>query len=54
MTVETDRNKFSDCAIAAGADYLITEDRHFDVLREIGFPKVNVVSLEEFRQILID
>ena len=54
ITVDPDDNKFSDCAIAAGADYLITEDRHFDVLREIGFPRVNVVSLEEFRQILDD
>ncbi|WP_420148020.1 putative toxin-antitoxin system toxin component, PIN family [Spirosoma sp.] len=52
ITVDPDDNKFSDCAIAAGADYLVTEDRHFDVLADIDFPKVNVISLAEFRRIL--
>ena len=52
ITIDPDDNKFSDCAIAASADYLITEDRHFDVLAEVDFPKVNVVSLEEFHHIL--
>ncbi|MBD2752893.1 putative toxin-antitoxin system toxin component, PIN family [Spirosoma validum] len=52
LTVDPDDNKFSDCAFAAGADYLITEDKHFDVLREIDFPKINVVSLDEFHRIL--
>jgi predicted nucleic acid-binding protein len=50
--VDPDDNKFSDCAIAAGANYLVTEDKHFDVLKEIGFPQINVVSLDEFRHIL--
>ncbi|GAB2575647.1 putative toxin-antitoxin system toxin component, PIN family [Spirosoma areae] len=52
INVDPDDNKFSDCAIASGADYLVTEDKHFDVLAEIDFPKVNVVSLGGFRQIL--
>ena len=52
IIVDPDDNKFSDCAIAAGADYLVTEDRHFDILKDIDFPKVNVISLDEFRQIL--
>lgn len=52
LTADPDDNKFSDCAFAAGADYLITEDKHFDVLKEIGFPKINVVSSDEFRRIL--
>ena len=52
LTDDPDDNKFSDCAIAAGADYLLTEDKHFDVLKDIDFPNVNVVSLNEFRHIL--
>lgn len=28
-----DDNKFVDCAIAGGADFIITNDRHFDVLK---------------------
>ncbi len=52
ITVDPDDNKFSDCAIAAGADYLVTEDHHFDVLSGIDFPKVNVIGLDEFYKIL--
>lgn len=47
---DPDDNKFVDCAIIAGADYIVSEDSHFKVLKEIPFPKVNVVSLEEFLQ----
>jgi predicted nucleic acid-binding protein len=43
-----DDNKFVDCYIAAGAHYLISHDRHFNVLKSVNFPKVNVVRIEEF------
>src|SRR5258708_27069571 len=29
VTADPDDNIFTDCAISAGADYLITEDQHF-------------------------
>lgn len=47
---DPDDNKFVDCAIIAGADYIVSEDAHFRVLDEIPFPKVNVVRIEEFIQ----
>ena len=50
ITSDPDDNKFVDCAFAAGADYLVSEDRHFDVLRTIPFPKLNLVTLDEFLQ----
>lgn len=43
ITVDPDDNKFSDCAIAAGANYLVTEDRHFDVLADIGLDKFRLL-----------
>lgn len=49
---DPDDNKFADCAFAANADYLVTEDKDFDVLKKISFPKINVVSLNDFRNIL--
>ena len=52
ITVDPDDNKFSDCAVAGGADYLVTQDGHFDVLKYIAFPKINVTGLDEFRRIL--
>jgi uncharacterized protein len=49
---DPDDNKFADLAIAANVDYLVTNDRHFRVLKDISFPQVNVVSLVEFQAIL--
>jgi predicted nucleic acid-binding protein len=48
ITVDPDDNKFVDCAIVANADYIVSQDTHFDVLRKIDFPKVNVIRIEEF------
>ena len=45
---DADDNKFADCAFAADVDFLITNDKHFDVLKEISFPKFRTVRLEEF------
>jgi putative PIN family toxin of toxin-antitoxin system len=48
ITADPDDNKFVDCAFAAGADYLVSEDSHFDVLRTTPFPQLNLVTLDEF------
>ena len=45
---DPDDNKFVDCAIIAGADYIVSEDSHFRILKSIPFPKVNVISLDDF------
>ncbi len=42
---DVDDNKFADTAIAGNADYLVTNDKHFNVLKTIDFPKINVVSI---------
>lgn len=48
ITADPNDNKFVDCAFAANADYLVSEDSHFDVLKSISFPKLNLVTLDEF------
>lgn len=45
---DPDDNKFVDCAVCCGAKCIVTEDRHFNILNEIDFPKVIVVSLDKF------
>ena len=45
---DPDDNKFVDCAIIAGADYIVSEDAHFRVLEHIPFPTVNVIHLDDF------
>lgn len=37
IMADPDDNKFTDCAITAGADYIITEDRHFAPLATAGY-----------------
>ncbi len=37
ITSDLDDNKFCDCAIVANADYVITEDKHFQVLTGSGY-----------------
>ena len=48
ITADPDDNKFVDCAFAAGADYLVSEDSHFRVLHDTPFPQLNLVTLDEF------
>ena len=48
ITADPDDNKFVDCAFAAGADYLVSEDSHFKVLLQTPFPQLNLVTLDEF------
>ena len=43
-----DDYKFVDCAIQAGADYIVSEDSHFNILKECDFPKVVVIGLDKF------
>lgn len=45
---DTDDNKYVDCAIAAQADYIVTEDKHFHILKRIPFPNVQTISINEF------
>lgn len=48
ITVDPDDNKFVDCAICGNAELLVSNDAHFDVLRTIEFPKVEIIRLQEY------
>ena len=52
ITTDPDDNKFVDCAIIAGATYIVSNDHHFQELERYDFPKVNVCTLSEFLDIL--
>jgi uncharacterized protein len=52
IEADPDDNKFIDCAIAAGAKYLVSEDKHFKILRQFPYFQIEVVSLENFKSIL--
>ena len=52
IQIDPDDNKFVDCALNAGADYIVTNDRHFNILKKTDFPPIKVVDIESFKQIL--
>lgn len=45
---DPDDNKFVDCAVAADVEFIVTNDRHFAVLKDIDWPRVSVVKLTTF------
>lgn len=51
---DPDDNKFFDCAVAANADYIVSEDKHFNILKNVSFPSVSAVKITQFREILDD
>jgi len=52
IDADPDDNKYCDCAIAGKAMYIVTEDRHFNVLRNIPFPNISTISIDEFFQLI--
>lgn len=50
---DPDDNKYVDAAIAGGADFIVSNDQHFKILKSIGFPKVNVIGIDEFLEIIL-
>lgn len=52
IVVYPDDNKFVDCAICGNAELLVTNDAHFDVLRTVDFPRVEVIKLQEYVKLI--
>jgi putative PIN family toxin of toxin-antitoxin system len=48
IEADADDNKFVDCAVAADAEYIVTNDAHFNVLKQIDWPKLTVIAIKEF------
>jgi putative PIN family toxin of toxin-antitoxin system len=49
---DPDDNKFVDCAIAANVTYIVSNDKHFNMLKQLDYPKVEVIQLENFAKTL--
>lgn len=52
ISADRDDNKFVDCAIAANATYIVSDDKHYAPLRDISYPRLYVLKLLEFVEIL--
>lgn len=48
ITQDADDNKFFDIAVAANADYIVTNDNHFNEVKHLPFPLVKIISADDF------
>lgn len=49
---DKDDNKFVDCAVAANAKYIVSEDAHFKHLNEYEFPYIPVIHIKTFLELI--
>ncbi len=48
ISEDSDDNKFVDCAISSNSHILVTNDKHFQVLKKIDFPKIEIANANDF------
>ena len=49
---DEDDNKFADCAVASGAEFIVTNDKHFNILKRTPWPDIKVTNIKEFIKLL--
>lgn len=49
---DVDDNKFVDAYVASDASILVTNDKHFEILKNIKFPEINICRIQEFKKII--
>ena len=49
---DKDDNKFADCAVASGAEFIVTNDKHFNILKRTPWPDIKVTNIKEFIELL--
>jgi len=49
---DPDDNKYTDCALAANATYVVSDDADFRVLKQTPFPPLQLLTSDEFLEIL--
>lgn len=52
IEADPDDNKFVYCAIHSNAKFIVSQDKHFGILRDIDFPKLDVIDIDTFQHIL--
>jgi putative PIN family toxin of toxin-antitoxin system len=49
---DIDDNKFINCAFAGNVNALVSNDKHFNILKTISFPKITLLSINEFLELI--
>ena len=49
---DVDDNKFINCAFAGNVNFLVSNDKHFNILKNIEFPKIPLLSITDFLEVI--
>ena len=49
---DNDDNKFTDCAFTCDADFIVTNDAHFEDAAKSPFPTFRVINIDNFAKLL--
>ncbi len=49
---DEDDNKFTDVALASNAHFLVTNDKDFQHLKNLDYPKIKILTIDEFKSVL--
>lgn len=52
IAADPDDDKFVDCYVASLSECLVTEDRHFNSVKTLAFPKIRVVGMAAFLKLI--
>ena len=52
IKADPDDDKFADCAVTGNADFIVTQDKHFNILKTVDFPVVAVLTINKFKELL--
>lgn len=50
---DVDDDKFVDCYVAANAHFIVSNDSGFKTLKALAFPKVTVLTIEDFMKQMV-
>lgn len=52
IELDADDNKFINCAFAGNVNHIVSNDRHFNILKKLDFPKINLLIIDELADFL--
>jgi uncharacterized protein len=52
IIADPDDDKFVDCAVAAQAQFIVSEDKHFNILKNDPNPIITAIKIAEFKIIM--
>lgn len=52
IVADPEDDKFFDIAVASNSDYLVTNDKHFNIVKKMVFPVVKVIDAVNFQRLI--